>query len=54
MSYLISNEDGDSMRIVGRQEEAQAICALRLGWTYRIIRRPRLRIDLSLFEDALI
>lgn len=54
MSYLISNEDGYSMRIVGRREEAQAICALRLGWTYRMISRPRLRIDLSKFEDALI
>jgi hypothetical protein len=38
MSYVIKNEDGDTMRIVGRQEEAMAICALRTGWTYKGVR----------------
>ena len=54
MSYLIRNEDGDTMRIVGRQEEAQAICALRLGWTFKCIRKPKKHLDLSQFEEALI
>jgi hypothetical protein len=54
VSYIIKNEDGDTMRVVGRQEEAQAICALRLGWTFKCIRKPKKYLDLSQFEEALI
>ena len=41
MSYVIKNEDGETMRIVGRQEEAIAITSLRLGWTYKCVRKPK-------------
>jgi hypothetical protein len=54
MSYLIRNEDGEVMRIVGRQEESQAICALRKGWTYKSVRKiVRKIMDGYKFEDAL-
>ena len=51
MKYVIKNEDGETMRIVGRQEEAQAICALRKGWTYKCVRNPK---PVYTFEEALI
>ena len=54
MSYLIRDEDGEVMRTVARQEEALAICALRPGWTFKCVRKPVRRIDLSQFEEALI
>ena len=54
MKYLIKDEYGEVMRIVGRQEEAMAICALRMGWTFKCLRKPIKMIDLSQFEDALI
>lgn len=52
-SYLIKNEDGELMRVVGRQEEARAICCLRLGWTFKAVRKPIKKIDLSQFKEAL-
>lgn len=54
MKYLIKDEHGELMRIVGRQEEALAICALRMGWTFKCLRKPIKMIDWSQFEDALI
>ena len=54
MSYLIKNEDGELMRVVGRQEEAMAICSLRTGWSFKCVRKPFKKIDLSQFEEALI
>ena len=51
--YLIHNEDGDLMRIVGRQEEARCIVSLRLGWSFKCVRDTQ-KVDLSQFEDALI
>lgn len=54
MSYLIRNEDGEIMRIVGRQEEALLICALRTGWTYKSVRKiVRKLVDGYKFEEAL-
>lgn len=54
MSYLIRNEDGEVMRIVGRQEEAIAICALRTGWTFKCVRKiVRKLVDGYKFERAL-
>ena len=49
MSYIVKNEDGDTMRVVGRQEEAQAICALRLGWTFKCVRKAK---PVYNFEEA--
>jgi hypothetical protein len=54
MSYKIYNEDQELMRVVGRQEEAMAICALRNGWSFKCARKPIKKIDLSQFEEALI
>lgn len=53
MSYVIKNEDGELMRVVARQEEAIAVCALRPGWTFKRISKPRVKLDLSQFEEAL-
>lgn len=50
--YLIKNEDGELMRTVRRQEEAQAICALRLGWTFKCVRKPVRKVEYK-FEEAL-
>ena len=52
-NYLIRNEDGELMRIVGRQEEARCIVSLRTGWTFKCIRTPKPLIDLSQFQEAL-
>ena len=54
MKYLIKDENGEVMRIVGRQEEAQIICAFRAGWTFKCVRKPVRKLDLSQFEEALI
>ena len=53
-NYMIYNEDGDLMRIVGRQEEARCIVSLRTGWTFKCLRTAKPKLDLSQFEDALI
>jgi len=53
MSYLIRNEDNEVMRVVGRLEEAQIICALRPGWTFKRVLERRPKRDLSIFEEAL-
>jgi hypothetical protein len=50
MSYVIKDENGETMRVVGRQEEAQAICALRKGWTFKCVRKPKVT---PIFEEAL-
>lgn len=52
--YVIKNENNEVMRIVGRQEEAIAICSLRESWTFKCVRKPKPRFDLSHFEEALI
>lgn len=54
MKYLIKDENGELMRIVGRQEEARQIVNARDGWTFKGVRSPKVKLDLSQFEDALI
>lgn len=54
MKYLIKDENGELMRIVARQEEALLICAFRAGWTFKCVRKPVRKLDLSQFEEALI
>ena len=55
MSYLVLNEEGEIMRIVGRREEAIAICSLREGWTFKCVRKVvRKLVEGYKFEDALI
>lgn len=54
VNYYIFNEDEEIMRVVHRLEEAEAICALRNGWTYVARRRPVRKVDLSQLGEALI
>lgn len=54
MPYIIKDENGETMRVVGRQEEAKQIVNARTGWTFKCVRKPVRQIDLSQFEDALI
>lgn len=54
MKYIIKDENGETMRIVGRQEEARQITQSRAGWTFAGVRNPKVKLDLSQFEDALI
>lgn len=52
--YLIYDENGEIMRMAGRKEEAQAICASRKGWTYKSARKiVRKIVDGYKFEEAL-
>jgi hypothetical protein len=52
MRYKIYNEDGELMRVTHRKEEAEAVCALRLGWSFKAERSaPKPQYT---FEDALI
>lgn len=54
MKYLIKDENGETMRIVGRQEEARQLVNTRSGWTFKGVRSPKIKFDLSQFKDALI
>lgn len=53
MSYVIKDEAGEVMRVVGRQEEAIAMCSLRKGWTFKYVRKEKKVLDLNRFEEAL-
>jgi hypothetical protein len=52
MSYVIYDEESQPMRIVGRKEEAQTICAVREGWTFKCVRKPVRKVDLSELGEA--
>lgn len=54
MSYIVKDENGETMRIVRRQEEARQIVDVRSGWTFKFVRNPVRKVDLSQFENALI
>jgi len=54
MPYIVKDEDGETMRIVSRQEEAKQLISNRAGWTFKCVRKPVQKLDLSQFEDALI
>ena len=54
MKYIVKDENGETMRIVGRQEEARQLVNARSGWTFNGVRSPKVKLDLSQFEDALI
>lgn len=51
MSYVIYDEDVQPIRIVGRREEAIAICSLREGWSFKYIKAKKAE-DYQ-FEEAL-
>lgn len=52
MSYVIKDENGETMRVVGRQEEAKQIVANRDGWTFKCVRKPAPKFDLSQLGEA--
>lgn len=54
MTYEIRDEDGQLMRIVGRQEEARQLIRSRAGWSFKCVRKPVPQVDLSQFEEALM
>lgn len=41
------------MRTVARQEEAKQIVQTREGWSFKCVRKPKDKPDLSKFEEAL-
>mgnify|MGYP003348043523 CR=1 FL=1 len=49
MSYVIKDEHGEVMRIVGRQEEARTIIQNREGWTFKCVRKAK---PVFKFEEA--
>jgi hypothetical protein len=49
VKYLIKDEYGEVMRIVGRREEARQLVAQREGWTYKQYRELK---TVYLFEEA--
>ena len=53
MSYVVKDENGETMRVVGRQEEARQIVQQREGWTFKCVRKPAQKIDLSSLAEAL-
>lgn len=51
VNYLVYDEDGDLMRIVGRKDEAEALCAIRAGWVWKAKREVKPAIHKQ-FEEA--
>jgi hypothetical protein len=52
--YLIYDEENELMRTVSRREEAKHLTQNRQGWSYKCVRQPVRKLDLSQFEEALI
>jgi hypothetical protein len=52
--YLIYDEENELMRTVSRREEAKHFTQNRQGWSFKCVRQPVRKIDLSHFEEALI
>lgn len=52
MKYIVKDENGEMMRIVGHQEEAQQLVNNKPGWKFTGVRNPKIKLDLSQFEDA--
>jgi len=50
--YVIKDENGETMRTVHRQEEARQIVQSREGWTFKCVRKPIRKVDLSMLEEA--
>jgi hypothetical protein len=51
--YIIKDENGETMRTVHRQEEARQIVQRREGWTFKCVRKPVRKVDLSMLGEAL-
>lgn len=53
MSYHIRDEQGELMRVVHRKEEAEQLVQQREGWTFKCVRKPVRKVDLSELGEAL-
>ena len=53
MKYIVKDENGETMRVVSRQEEARQIVQSRSGWTFKGVGSPKVKVDLTQFEEAL-
>jgi len=51
MSYIVFDDESQPIRIVGRKEEATAICAIRKGWWFKFMKAKKAE-DYQ-FEEAL-
>ena len=47
--YLVKDENGETMRVVSRQEEARHLVQNREGWTFKCVKKPVKKVDLRLF-----
>lgn len=45
MTYQIKDENGELMRVVGRQEEARQIVNARSGWTFKRVTQKIVKRD---------
>lgn len=52
MSYMVYDDEGELMRVVGRQEEARQLVSQREGWTFKCVRKPKETVDLSELGEA--
>ncbi len=50
--YLIYDENKELMRTVARQEEAKQIVESREGWTFKCVRMPVIKPDVSQLGEA--
>jgi len=50
--YMIYDENKELMRTVARQEEAQQIVQQRDGWTFKCVRVPVIKPDISQLGEA--
>ena len=41
MPYIIYDEDGEKMRVVGKLEEAKALVKDRQDWSYKYFKPPK-------------
>lgn len=45
MKYIVKDENGETMRIVGRQEEARQLVNARAGWTFKRVTQKIIKRD---------
>lgn len=55
-NFMVYDETGDLIRIVGRREEAIYMVSLRLGWTFKrnVVTKPTGYREAEFLGDALI
>jgi hypothetical protein len=51
--YLIYDEENELMQKVSKREEAKHLIQNRNGWSFKCVRQPVRKLDLSQFQEAL-